>query len=118
MIEDGMSLPPFDLTLAQDAYANLAVFVLIPVARTNYATLKSTLPSIAPQTILPQVLSTRPPLQLLRLYQGAGLGVQPSPSANASWSTLIGSQTYIYYIRRRSSPTFVDFSTPVAPPSA
>ncbi|MGA8534052.1 MAG: hypothetical protein WB615_08090 [Candidatus Tumulicola sp.] len=112
LIADSMSLPPLDLTLPQDAYANLAVFALIPVARADFATLKNSLPVLAPTTTLPQVLSFRPPIELLRLYQGASTGITPSASANATWASAIGTQVYGYYVRRRATPTFVDFSTP------
>ncbi len=112
LIEDSMSLPPLDLTLPPDAYANIAVFALIPVARADYAKLKSSLPVLAPTTTLPQLLSSRPPIELLRLYQGASIGMAPSPNQNATWASAIGTQTYGYYVRRRAAPAFVDFSTP------
>lgn len=113
LVEESMSLPPIDLTLPPDAYANLSVFVLVPVSRADYGKLRN-LPVLAPNPTLPQVLSLRPPLDLLRLYRG-GLTIQPiAPSANAQWKAVIGNQTYGFYIRRRSSPTFVDFTMPPA----
>jgi len=116
LIEDSMSLPPIDLTMPAQAYADLAVFALIPVPRAGFTALKNALPPIAPVTTLPQVLSFRPPLDLLRLYQGAPVTPIATPTANASWASAIGSQTYGYFIRRRSAPAFVDFSA--APPPA
>ena len=117
LIEDSMSLPPIDLTLPQSAYADLAVFALIPVPRSGFAALSNSLPVISPAPTLPQVLSFRPPIALLRLYQGAPQPVPPTPQTNASWASVIGSQTYGFYIRRRSSPTFVDFTAPPPIPS-
>ena len=117
LIEESMSLPPIDLTLPQNAYADLAVFALIPVPRANFAALSSSLPVISPAPTLPQVLSFRPPIALLRLYQGVPQPAPATPQANASWASVIGSQTYGFYIRRRSSPTFVDFSAPAPVPS-
>ncbi|MGB8908518.1 MAG: hypothetical protein WCC84_07185 [Candidatus Cybelea sp.] len=116
LIEDSMSLPPIDLTLPQDAYADLAVFALIPVPRAGFATLKNTLPTIAPVTTLPQVFSFRSPLDLLRLYQGTAPVTPPSSPVNAAWASVIGSQTYGFYIRRRSAPTFVDFTAAAPTP--
>jgi hypothetical protein len=110
LIEESMSLPPIDLTLPQDAYANLAVFALIPVPRTGFAALKKNLPVIAPTVALPAVLSFRPPINLLRMYQGVVPVVQPSSPANASWARVIANQTYGFYTVRRSSPTFVNFA--------
>src|SRR5271157_883011 len=56
LVEDGMSLPPIDLTLPADAYSNLAVFALIPVPRNMLAALKSTLPVTPLNPTLPQVI--------------------------------------------------------------
>ncbi|GAC1658021.1 MAG: hypothetical protein NVS4B13_00260 [Candidatus Elarobacter sp.] len=92
LIEDSMSLPPLDLTLAQDAYANLAVFALIPVPRAGFAALKNTLPVIAPTTTLPQLLNFRPPIDLLRLYRGVAPEPPAHASGNASWASVIGAQ--------------------------
>lgn len=117
LIEDSMSLPPIDLTLPQSAYADLSVFALIPVPRAGFAALSNALPVISPAPTLPQVLSFRPPIALLRFYQNAPQPAPPSPQANASWATVIGTQTYGFYIRRRSSPTFVDFTSPPPIPS-
>ena len=114
LVEESMSLPPIDLTLPPDTYSNLAVFALIPVPRAGFAALKNTLPVLAPNPTLPQVLSFRPAIDLLRLYQGTLMIKQPTSTANASWASAIGNQIYGFYIRRRSSPTYVDFTT--APP--
>jgi len=109
LIEQSMSLPPIDLTLTPDAYANLTVFALVPVPRAGFAALKASLPTLSPQVTLPQVLSTRPPIDLLRLYRG-GLQVAPwPPIADNAWASAIGNQTYGYYIRGRSAPQFVAF---------
>jgi len=111
LIEQGMSLPPIDLTLTPDAYANLTVFSLVPVPRAGFAALKAGLPTLPPRVTLPQVLSTRPPIDLLRLYRG-GLQVAPPPAtASNAWASAIGNQTYGYYIRGRSAPQFVDFTS-------
>ncbi len=117
LIEESMSLGPIDLTLPQNAYADLAVFALIPVPRAGFAALSSTLPVITPAPTLRQVLSFRPPIDLLRLYQGAAPAMPPSGPANAAWAGVIGSQTYGFYVRRRSSPTFVDFTSAAPIPS-
>lgn len=110
LIDDSMSLPPIDLTLPANAYANLAVFALIPVSRSNFANFKN-LPSLAPNPIVPQILSFRTPFELLRLYQGAIAITQPTQSQNSQWQQAIGNQTYGFYIRARSSPAYVSFST-------
>lgn len=111
LLEDSLSLPPLDLTLAADAYENLAVFALIPVPRDGFAALKASLPDVPLVPIMPQVLSFRQPVQLLRLYTGALTVTPPPPVANAAWAKAIGTQTFGFYIRRRSAPVFVDFTT-------
>jgi hypothetical protein len=111
LIEQGMSLPPIDLTLTPDAYQNLTVFALGPVPRAGFAALKRTLPTLPPRVTAPQVLSLRPPIDLLRLFRGVLQVVPPPPIANNAWAAAIGNQTYGYYIRGRSAPQFVDFTT-------
>jgi hypothetical protein len=111
LIEDSMSLPPIDLTLPASAYADLAVFALIPVPRAGFAALKNNLPTLAPNPTLPQVLSFRTPTELLNLYRGTVGIVQPTQSQNSAWASAIGNQTYGFYIRARSSPAYVSFAT-------
>jgi hypothetical protein len=111
LIEQGMSLPPIDLTLSPDAYTNLTVFALVPVPRAGFAKLKATLPTLPPRVTLPQVLSLRPPLDLLRLFRGGLQVAPPPPIANNAWASAIGNQTYGFYIRGRSAPQFVDFTS-------
>jgi hypothetical protein len=115
LIEDSMSLPPIDLTLAASAYANLTVFVLIPTQREGFAALESSLPAVPLTSVLPQILSNRKPIDLLRFYQGNTGITQASGADNSSWQGTVGTQTYIYYIRRRSAGTQVPFTTPAPP---
>ncbi len=115
LIEDSMSLPPIDLTLAASAYANLAVFALIPTPRQGFAALESALPALPLTSVLPQVLSNRKPIDLLRFYQGNAGIVPATGTDNSSWQGTIGTQTYGYYIRRRSSASAVAFTTPPPP---
>jgi len=103
-IEDSLSLPPIDLTLAASAYADLSVFMLVPVARQNFAALAANLPPATLKAALPQAASYRSPVSVLRFYQG---GSASSGSGSAGWSAAIGSLTYGYYVRRRSSPLAV-----------
>jgi len=111
LVEDSMALPPIDLTLPANAYADLSVFALIPVSRTGFAALKAGLPTLAPNPTVPQILSFRTPMDLLRLYQGAISIIQPTQNQNSKWQQAIGNQTYGFYIRNRSSPAYVSFAT-------
>jgi len=111
LVEDGMSLPPIDLTLAGDAYANLAVFALIPVPRNIFASLKSSLPDTPLNPTMPQVLANRTPIQLLRLFQGSVNLTPVPPVANSAWRMAIGTQKFGFYVRRRSEAVYVDFTT-------
>jgi hypothetical protein len=111
LVEDSMALPPIDLTLPANAYADLSVFVLIPVSRTGFTALKNSLPTLAPNPTVPQILSFRTPVDLLRLYQGAVAIKQPTQNQNSAWQNAIGNQTYGFYIRNRSSPAYVSFAT-------
>jgi hypothetical protein len=111
LIEDSMSLPPIDLTLPASAYADLAVFALVPVPRSGFAALKNSLPTLAPNPTVPQILSFRTPSALMSLYQGAIRISLPTQNQNSAWLSAIGNQTYGFYIRARSSPAYVSFAT-------
>lgn len=111
LIEDSMSLPPLELTLPANAYADISVFALVPVPRSGFAALKNSLPTLAPNPTTPQILSFRTPSQLLRLYQGAIFIKPPTQNQNSAWLNAIGNQTYGFYIRNRSSPAYVSFAT-------
>ena len=114
LIEESMSLPPIDLTLPANAYADISVFALIPVQRAGFAALKKSLPTLAPNPIVPQILSFRTPFELLRLYRGTVAITQPTQNQNSAWVNAIGNQTYGYYIRCRSSAAYVSFTTGAA----
>lgn len=111
LVADSLSLPPIDLTLPASAYANLAVFALIPVPRNMLASLQNSLPDTPLNPTLPQVIANRTPLQLLRLFQGNVTFTPPLPVANSAWATAIGQQKYGFYVRRRSEAIYVDFTS-------
>ncbi len=111
LVEDSMSLPPIDLTLPANAYADLTVFALVPVSRSGFAALKASLPTLAPNPTVPQILSFRTPSQLLSLYKGAIAITLPTQSQNSAWQQIIQNQIYGFYIRCRSSPAYVSFAT-------
>jgi hypothetical protein len=111
LIDDSMSLPPLDLTLPANAYADISVFALIPVPRAGFAALKKSLPTLAPNPTVPQILSFRTPTDLLRLYRGSLTITPVTAIQNSAWANTIGNQTYGFYIRCRSSPSYVSFST-------
>lgn len=115
LLEEGLAMPPIDLTLStSSSYADMTVFVLLPVPRDNFAALKNTLPLVTPGPILPQVLANRSPLQLLNLYKGS-LMITPVPAiSNSSWASAIGGQPYAYYVRWASATAPVVYKTPSA----
>ena len=117
LLDDSMSLPPIDLTLDPSAYTNLTIFAMIPVPRSGFAALSATLPEVPVTSILPQVLSARMPIDLLRFYQGATGIVSAPPAADNSWQSAIGTQTYGYYVRRHSAGSAVKFAAPPPPPT-
>ena len=111
LVDESMALPPIDLTLPASSYANLTVFALVPLPRAGFASTKKSLATLAPSPTVPQVLSFRTPTELLSLYRGT-LGIaQPTQSQNSAWAKILQGQTYGFYIRCRSSPAYVSFST-------
>ncbi len=109
LIDDSMSLEPIDLTLPAAAYADLAVMILIPVARRDFAALSAVLPPAGLSSPLPLAINMRSPINLLRFFRPA---VAPPNVADGptTWATAIGTQTYGYFVRRRAVPAFVSFS--------
>jgi hypothetical protein len=112
LLQQGMELPAIDLTLAPSAFANMTVFVFVPVDRNDFAALKSSLPLLAPNPTLPQVLANRSPLQLLQLFQGGAAIIPVPPVANSSWASVIGNQQYGFYLRWRDDAPLTSFKTP------
>jgi hypothetical protein len=111
VIEDSLALPPLDLTLPAASYANLSVYVLIAVDRNSFAGLASQAPPVTLGPALPQTLINRQSLLPLPVSTPP-----QTPAPNAVWATAIGTQTYGYYLLRRSEPVFVDFTTPTPVP--
>lgn len=105
-IEDSQSLPPIDLTLPASAYADLSVFVLIPVARAAFAGLAASLPPAPLRAALPQVANHRNTVSALRFFRGSAT-TSASTAAASGWTAAIGASIYGYYVRRRSQPVYV-----------
>jgi hypothetical protein len=112
LIEDSMSLPPIDLTLPVTSYTNLFIDVLIPVPRNKFAAFAAELSPTSLGPALPQTVPVRLPLTLLQLFPGRLTPVTPPPAG--AWASAIDTQTYAFYVRRRSQPIFADFT--VLPP--
>ncbi len=111
LLDEGMNLPSIDLTQPPDSYQQIAVFALVPLARDSFNKIKSSLVDVPLKPVVPQVVSFRRPLELLTLYRG-GVALQNTPPLIENiWKEPVGSQTFGYYIRRRSAPQFVDFTT-------
>lgn len=104
VIEDSLSLPPIDLTLAASAYADLSVFLFIPVPRAKYATLAATLAPTALKAALPQVVSPHAPVKLLRFFNGPAVSTTVS---STGWAQATQGLIYGYFARRPSAPVYV-----------
>ncbi len=117
VLEDSMSLPPIDLTLSADTYANMSVYALIAVPRANFVALQTTLSPVALAPAIQQVPVSRLPLQVLQFFQGRLTVAPPAPVSSSAWATAIGTQKYGFYVLRRNEPVFVDFSTAAALPA-
>ena len=102
LIEESMALAPIDLIQAASAYADLAILMLVPVARPNFAKFAD-LGLASLTAALPQVLDHRQPIELLRFFHAT----TPAKPAASVWQQAIGEQVYGYYVRRRSTPVFV-----------
>jgi hypothetical protein len=108
LIDDSMSLPPIDLTMPANAYADLAVWMLVPLSRADYRTFAALQP-VALSSPVPLAVSLRNPLDILRFFELARPLV-PLDAAAVNWRTAIGSLTYGYFVRRRSVPAYISFT--------
>jgi hypothetical protein len=110
VIDDSMSLPPIDLTLTAAEFADLAFLILVPVARGDYGKFAAALQPVDLAGGVPPAFSLRTRSDLLRLFRVAA----PPPSSGdpppLSWQDAIGTQTYGYFVRRRSAPAYVSFA--------
>lgn len=111
LVNESLNLPPLDLTLAPDDYTQLSVFALIPVPRASFAELRARLTPQALQPSVPQIISFRRPIELLRLYRGDIVRAPVIPSGAADWGQAVGQNTLGFYVRRKSAPQFVDFTS-------
>jgi hypothetical protein len=108
LIDDSMSLPPIDLTLPASAYADLAVWMLVPLSRAGCRTFAALQP-VTLSSPVPLAVSLQNPLDILRFFQLARPLVPPDEGA-VSWRAAIGSLTYGYFVRRRSVPAYISFT--------
>lgn len=109
LIDDSMSLQPIDFTLTANAYADLAVMILIPVTRADFASYSLALQPVQLSSPVPPAISIQNPLDLLRLFQFRPV-LAPVTEGSITWQAAIGQQTYGYFVRRRSVPAFVSFT--------
>jgi hypothetical protein len=117
LIHESMYLPPIDLSLGASAYADLSVGVLVPVGRRDFAGLAEILPEVTLKPALAQVVSPQKAVDLIRFYPGAAEVTRASTVDPNKWQEAIGTQTYCYYLRRRSSPVFVSAQNAATPTS-
>ncbi|HUI95487.1 MAG TPA: Ig-like domain-containing protein [Xanthobacteraceae bacterium] len=106
LIDESMTLPPIDLTLATSAYADLAIFALVVLPRQQFAAQAATLPQVQLSAALPQAPALGVSGSLAGLVSRSATPA-PSTATSNAWSTAIGTQVYGYYMRRRSFPVFV-----------
>jgi hypothetical protein len=110
LIQDCMSLPPIDLTQPASSFANLSIAILVPVARSSFATLKATLPDAQLKAALLQLPIARTLLPIFRLLPGALEQSSAAATANG-WPGVLGGLTYAFYVRLRDQPNFVPLPT-------
>jgi hypothetical protein len=108
LVDESLSLPPIDLTLAEDELESTAVLVLVPVARGALRRLQATLTSLTRPLVsaAPGLLAKRRPIEALR-----GLTLPRRPSApvvatesvaDAAWRSALAGKDLLWYVRRRN----------------
>jgi hypothetical protein len=110
LMEDSIDLPPIDLQLPPEDNDALAILVLVPVPRADYAeavaTLGPRMRSLRAATMAP--FARQNPLDFLRQWKPA-LAPTTEESAtgtleDAAWITHLGKARKLWYVRRRHLP--------------
>jgi len=114
LIDESMRLAPIDLTLPASAYADLAIGALVALPRQQFVATAATLPEVPLTSALPQAPAPGAPINPLRFRSGVATAA-PTAADSTAWRNAIGTQTYGYYIRRRSFPMFVSQDHATAP---
>jgi hypothetical protein len=126
LIESSLSLPPIDLLQPSAALAAVSVFVLMPVARADYAQTRTDLKAAGVLNSIPADPSRRLPLEVLQFTRAlASVGasslftlgsrlILPSGTSGpavtggastANWAKLLKNQPLAWFVRRRSAAT-------------
>ena len=108
VLQDSLSLPPIDLTLPAGSYTNLDIVVMVPVARAQFATVRSQVTD-AQLTSPSPVPIFRPLLALLQSNSGGGA----LPTSSPGWPSITAGLNYAFYARARNQPVYVP--VPAAP---
>ncbi|HUR55957.1 MAG TPA: hypothetical protein VMZ71_17610 [Gemmataceae bacterium] len=119
LVEEGMTLPPIDLTLPDDEQDSTSVLVLLPVPRDEWrkrraalSTLTRSLPAAAPNLI-----ARRLPIDMLVRLPFPRLPA-PTPAAAAAdteWENALKPTTVLWYVRRRNLGVQADAGAAVRP---
>ncbi len=120
LMDDSLDLPPIDLSLQPQDDDALAILILAPIPRNNYADTWATLQQVRPlASALPPVLGQQKPLTALlrlntvlqaRLRMAAGdptpaTPVDPSGGfADAKWTEVLSQAPQLWYMRCRNLP--------------
>ncbi|MFN8444196.1 MAG: hypothetical protein U0175_25665 [Caldilineaceae bacterium] len=108
LIEEALTLPPIDLTLAGDEQESTSVLLLAPMTRAEVHRLSLQLEGKLTFTLrspAPLLVASRKPLDVLRgirLPRPTPLVLDPSLVVDAPWRTALTATDTIWYVRRRN----------------
>jgi hypothetical protein len=126
LVDQGLGLPPIDLTASNDDLDHLSVLILAPVTRVRLATLKRELENVSRlvRSAAPGMLAKRLPLDAL-MRVTARLPVLPSPeltraqAIDAAWGKALAEAQELvqrqnrgcfWFMRRRQLPYYAEIS--------
>jgi hypothetical protein len=127
LVDQGLGLPPIDLSATDDDLDQLSVLIMAPVTRTRLATLKRELENLARpvRPAAPGMLAKRLPLDTLmrvssRVLQPSATELARTQAIDAAWSGALAeaqelvqrqNRNCFWFMRRRQLPYYTEISS-------
>jgi hypothetical protein len=110
LLDEGLSLPPIDLTRTDDELDAVSVTIFVPVPRNEFRGVLNSLSS-RPRVLriaAPGVLAKRRPLEVLTTFRLPRVLVPEPDPIDQAWRQVLTRSPLLWYLRRRAVPYRTD----------